>query len=371
MTIPLLDLEAQLAQYREAALQAITRVVDSQHFIMGPEVKAFEAELAAYLELPAAVGVSSGTDALLACLMALEVGPGDEIVTSPFSFFATAGVAARLHARPVFADIDPATFNLTEAGVRAAIGKRTKAVIPVHLFGQMCDLGSFYDEPDRPVIVEDAAQAIGARLRGKGTGHFGEYTCTSFFPAKNLGAFGDAGGVACQDPARADRVGIIRLHGSKPKYLHHVVGGNFRLDAIQAAVLRVKLPLLDGWAAGRRANAARYDALLAEAGLVERGLVIPPAVQPDSLHVYNQYVVRAQRRDELMGHLGARGIGHAVYYPRPLHLQPCFADLGYGPGDFPHAERACAEVLALPVYPELPIDGQRTVVEALRTFYGI
>jgi dTDP-4-amino-4,6-dideoxygalactose transaminase len=371
MTIPLLDLHAQLAQYRDAALEAITRVVDSQHFIMGPEVKAFEAELAAYLELPVALGVSSGTDALLACLMAMEIGPGDEVVTTPFSFFATAGVVSRLGARPVFADIDPATFNLTEAAVRAAIGPNTRAIIPVHLFGQICDLGDFYDDADRPVVVEDAAQAQGAKLRGKHTGHFGEYTCISFFPAKNLGAFGDAGGVACRDRARAERVSIMRLHGSKPKYHHHFVGGNFRLDALQAAVLRVKLLLLDGWAATRRANAARYDALLAESGLVERGLITPPTVLPDAEHVFNQYVVRAQDRDGLAAHLDAQGIGHAIYYPRPLHLQPCFADLGYGPGDFPHAERACDEVLALPVFPELGADRQAAVVRALCDHYGI
>lgn len=372
MKIPLLDLQAQLAQYRADALAAIERVVDAQEFILGSEVERFEARLAEYMDLPHAIGVSSGTDALLAALMALEVGPGDEVVTTPFSFFATAGVVSRLGARPVFADIDPATFNLTEAAVRDALTPNTRAVIPVHLFGQMCNLGGLYDDPAvAPMIVEDAAQSLGARLRGRMAGAFGACAGLSFFPSKNLGCFGDGGAVVCRDPDLAERIRMLRVHGSKPKYHHHVVGGNFRLDALQAAVLAVKLPLLDGWAAGRRRNAAIYDELLSASGLVERGLVTPPAVGPDVEHVYNQYVIRADRRDELQAHLAERGIGTAVYYPRPLHLQPCFADLGHGPGDFPNAERACREVLALPVYPELSPDRIRSVVGAIRDFYGV
>lgn len=369
--IPLLDLKAQFATFRDEALAAVTRVIESQHFIMGPEVKGFEAELGEYMDLPAAVGVSSGTDALLVALMALGVGAGDEVVTTPFTFFATAGTVARLGARPVFADIDPQTFNLDADAAKAAITANTKALIPVHLFGQMCDLGALYTDPDRPAIIEDAAQAIGARLHGKMSGHFGDFSTLSFFPSKNLGAFGDAGAVLCRDPELRESLRILRVHGSKPKYYHHVVGGNFRLDAIQAAVLRIKLQYLDGWADGRRLNAARYDRLLAEAGLVERGLVTLPYRAPDAHHIFNQYVIRAQDRDGLRGHLTAAGIGSNVYYPQALHLQPCFADLGYGPGDFPHSERACAEVLALPIYPELPGDDLVKVVAAIAAFYRL
>ena len=369
MKIPMLDLPVQLASYREDVLAAITRVVDTQRFIMGPEVTGFEAELATYTGLAGAVGVSSGTDALLAALMDLGVGPGDEVVTTPFSFFATAGVIARLGATPVFADIDPATFNLSESGLRAALTSRTRAVIPVHLYGQFCDLGGFYAEADRPPIIEDAAQALGAKFTHRGVGHFGEYACVSFFPAKNLGAFGDGGGVLCADEARAERIRILRVHGSKPKYHHHVVGGNFRLDALQAAVLRVKLPYLDQWAAGRRRNAARYAELFAEAGLLHRGIVTLPFVHPNAYHVYNQFVIRVPQRDALRAHLSDRGVGSMVYYPRPLHLQPCFSDLGYGPGDFPIAEKACHEVLALPIYPELTEAHLQRVVGEVADFF--
>jgi dTDP-4-amino-4,6-dideoxygalactose transaminase len=368
--IPLLDLKAQFATYRGAAMEAITRVVESQHFIMGPEVAGFEKELARYVGVPHGIGMSSGTDALLAALMVLDVGPGDEVVTTPFSFFATAGVVARLGARPVFVDIDPGTFNVTEAGLRGAITANTKALMPVHLFGQVAELGDLYDDPARPPLIEDAAQSIGASLHGRMSGQLGDFACYSFFPAKNLGCFGDGGGMAVTDDDLAERARIMRLHGSKPKYYHHVVGGNFRLDALQAAVLRVKLPLLDGWAAGRRANAERYVGLFRDSGLVERGLVGLPVVRDGAEHVFNQFVVRVERRDALQAHLGACGIGSAVYYPGPLHLQPCFANLGYGPGDFPEAERACGEVLALPIYPELPEGAQARVVETIKAFYG-
>ena len=368
--IPLLDLKAQFAQYRTEAMAAIERVIESQHFIMGPEVTAFEQALGAYAGVRPAVSMSSGTDALLAALMALNVGPGDEVITTPFTFFATAGTIARLGATPVFVDIDPGTFNLTEAGVRAAITAKTKAIIPVHLFGQVCDLGSLYEDPTAPPIIEDAAQALGAKLRGKPTGQFGICSCVSFFPAKNLGCFGDGGGVLTQDADFEEKLRILRLHGSKPKYFHHVVGGNFRLDALQAAVLSVKLPLLDGWGAGRRANAARYVALLTEAGLVERGLITLPTVLPEAEHVYNQFVIRAEDRDGLQAHLNAAGIGSAIYYPGPLHLQPCFADLGHVPGDFPEAERACDEVLALPIFPELGEARLAAVVASIKAFYA-
>lgn len=369
--IQLLDLQGELALYRTEVLAAITRVVDSQSFIMGPEVEALEAELGAYVGLPPAVGVSSGTDALLVALMALGIGPGDEVLTSPFTFFATAGAVARLGATPTFADIDPGTFNLTEAAVRGGLTANTRAVIPVHLFGQLCDLGDFVQEKGRPTIIEDAAQAFGATLHGRHTGHFGEVSTLSFFPSKNLGGFGDGGAVLTADPALRERMAVLRLHGSKPKYLHHFVGGNFRLDAIQAAALRVKLPLLDDFAARRQANAARYDQLFAESGLLERGLVTPPTRLPAAGHVYNQYVIRSADRDGLARHLAERGIGTAVYYPRPLHLQPCFAHLGHGPGDFPEAERACTEVLALPAHPLLtPAEAVR-VVRAIADFHGL
>ncbi len=369
--LPILDLKAQLGTYREAALAAIERVVDSQRFILGPEVSGFEAALAASLDVPHAIGVSSGTDALLVALMALEVGPGDEVVTTPFSFFATAGVVARLGAKPVFVDIDPATFNLTEAPVRGALTANTKAIIPVHLFGQACDLGELYDAAERPPIIEDGAQAIGAKLRGRGVGQLGEFATLSFFPSKNLGAFGDAGATLSRDAELASKVRILRVHGGQPKYYHHVVGGNFRLDAIQAAVLSVKLPFLDGWAHARRRNAGRYDVALEEAGLVARGLVTPPTRLADAHHIFNQYVIRVPDRDALRAHLSDRGIGTMVYYPGPLHLQPCFAGLGHGPGDFPEAERACLEVLALPVFPELPEGAVERVVAGIAEFYGL
>ncbi len=366
MAVQFLDLKAQLAQYREEALDAVTRVIDSQRFILGPEVSAFEAALGEATGTHA-VGVSSGTDALLVALMDLDVGPGDEVVTTPFSFFATAGVVARLGATPVFVDIEPESFNLTEAAVRPAITERTKALIPVHLFGQICDLGALY-EGELPVI-EDGAQAIGAARNGRAVGHFGDYATLSFFPSKNLGGFGDGGAVLCRDAERAERLRVLRAHGSKPKYFHHRVGGNFRLDALQAAVLRVKLPLLEGWAEGRRANAARYDALFAESGLIERGLISTPKTTAGAHHSYNQYVIRAQDRDGLQAALKAAGVGTMIYYPGPLHLQPCFTDLGHGPGDFPEAERACAEVLALPIYPELPPDHLLEVVREIRRHY--
>lgn len=372
--IPLLDLRAQLHSYRAQALEAMTRVMDSQECIMGPDVGAFERALAEYAGVRVAVGMSSGTDALLAALMALDVGPGDEVVTTTFSFFATAGVVARLGAKPVFTDIDPGTFNASPEALQAAVTANTKALIPVHLFGQMSDIEALAARPasnERPPIIEDSAQSLGAKLGGRMTGAYGEMTCVSFFPSKNLGAFGDAGATFTNDPALAEKLQILRLHGSKPKYFHHIVGGNFRIDTLQAAVLQVKLPHLDTWAEGRRRNAAWYDALFHESGLVGRGLVTPPAVHPRAHHVYNQYVIRAQNRDALARHLTAEGIGTAVYYPRPLHLQPCFASLGYKAGDFPHAELACTEVLALPVYPELPEGAQARVVSSIRRFYGV
>lgn len=364
--IPILDLPAQLAQYRDAALAAITRVIDAQALILGEEVEAFERELAAELAIPHAIGVSSGTDALLVALMALDIGPGDEVVTTPFSFFATAGTIARVGATPVFADIDPATFNIDPAALAAAITPRTKALLPVHLFGQLADVDAL--AAHRLPLIEDAAQAIGANLDGRGIGHHGALACLSFYPTKNLGAFGDAGAVVTRDEALAERLRVLRVHGSKPKYHHHLIGGNFRLDAIQAAVLRVKQPLLAGWTKARQQNADRYDALFAATDLVTAGHVTPPPRHIGE-HVFNQYVIRARARDRLARHLAAAGIGTMVYYPEPLHLQPCFAHLSHKQGDFPEAERACREVLALPVHPELGPGAQERVVEAISAFY--
>ena len=372
---PILDLAAQLSGYRDAALAAITRVIDSQQFILGPEVDSFEAALATSVGTRGAVGLSSGTDALLVALMALDVGPGDEVIVPAMSFFATAGAVSRLGATPVFVDVDPRTFNMTEAHARAALTPRTKAIIPVHLFGQTADLGALYDTPSasRPYIIEDAAQAIGSAWRGRPSGSLGEVCCTSFFPSKNLGCFGDGGAVYGDDLDLLEKIRVLRMHGSKPKYHHLLVGGNFRLDALQAAVLSVKLPLLEGWAEARRRNAAWYIEGLKARGLIGEDLVgerlTAPLTLPHHTHVFNQFVVRTPARDALKAHLERAGIGTMIYYPSPLHTQPCFAPLGYQQGDFPEAERACREVLAIPVYPEMTEAQRAGVLEALCGFF--
>lgn len=355
MRVPLLDVKAQNAPLRSAMLAAIERIVDGGSFILGPEVEAFERELAEAVGVRRAVGLSSGTDALLVALMALGVGPGDEVVTTPYSFYATVGCIARLGARPVFADIDPETFILNPAAAAAACGSKTRALIPVHLFGRPASI------PKVAVpIVEDAAQAIGAcKVTGIGS-------CLSFFPSKNLGALGDGGALLTDDDAFADKVAVLRSHGSKPKYVHHFVGGNFRLDALQAAILRVKLGKLAEWTAARRANADRYRALLATTPGIPPELALPLDVLG---HIYNQFVIRAPLRDRLREHLTANGIGTEIYYPLALHLQPCFAHLGYQPGAFPHAERATQETLALPIYAELSEAQQVHVVEQIAAFY--
>jgi dTDP-4-amino-4,6-dideoxygalactose transaminase len=368
MSVPLLDLEAQYRPLRDEILAAITRVCDSQRFIMGPEIDALERELAAMLGVPHAIAVSSGTDALLLALMAIGIGPGDEVVTPTFSFFATAGAVARLNARPVLVDIDPATFNIDPVQLAAAITPRTKAIIPVHLFGLSADMDPIMDAAGRAgvPVVEDAAQAIGSTYHGRPLGAIGAFGCFSFFPSKNLGAFGDAGLLTATDPALAERARLLRTHGMKPKYYHHLVGANFRMDALQAAVLRVKAPHLAGWTEGRRANAARYRRLFQEAGI--EGAVTLPVEPPDRLHIFNQFVIRVADRDGLKRHLDAQGIGNEIYYPVPFHLQPCFADLGYRAGAFPHAERAAAESLAIPIYGELTQAQQETVVQTIAQF---
>jgi dTDP-4-amino-4,6-dideoxygalactose transaminase len=367
--VPLLDLNAQYEPLRADLLEAITRVCDSQRFIHGPEVEGLERELEAYLGVQHALGMSSGTDAVLAALMALGIGPGDEVVTSTYSFFATAGCVARLGARPVLVDIDPETFNIDPAGAAAAITSRTRAIIPVHLFGQSADLMPIINAAVRHgvPVIEDAAQAIGAKYQDHAVGGFGAIGCFSFFPSKNLGAFGDAGFVTTNDAGLARQLRLLRNHGMEPKYYHHIVGGNFRLDALQAAVLRVKLPHLDAWTAGRQRNAARYRALFEEAKLTDT--VRLPVEARHRTHIYNQFVVRVPRRDALKAHLDAARIGTEIYYPVPFHLQKCFASLGYARGAFPQAEAAAQDSLALPIYPELTEAQQATVVDAIRDFY--
>ncbi len=322
--------------------------------------------MADYSQCRFGIGVSSGTDALLVSLMALGIGPGDEVITTPYTFFATAGSIARLGARPVFVDIDPRTYNIDPGGIEAAITVRTKAIMPVHLFGQMADMDPIMEIARRYdlYVIEDAAQAIGAEYKGRRAGSIGHMGCFSFFPSKNLGAFGDAGMVVTNDANLAERLDILRKHGAKPKYYHHYVGGNFRLDAIQAAILRVKLRYLDAWTAARQQNAARYRQLFAEVNAP----VELPWEAGNSRHIYNQFVIRTDRRDELMAYLKARQIGCEIYYPVPLHLQECFSDLTYQQGDSPVSEDAALTTLAIPNYPELTHVQQGEVVEAVRTF---
>src|SRR5437667_5545136 len=351
--VPLLDLDAQYRPLRDELLAAITRVCDSQRFIMGPEIDALERELAAMLGIRHAISVSSGTDALLLALMTLDIGPGDEVVTTPYSFFATAGCVVRVGARPVLVDIDPVTFNIDPGLAAAAITPRTKAIMPVHLFGLSADLDPIMDAANRAGIpvIEDAAQAIGSTCKSRPLGGIGALGCFSFFPSKNLGAFGDAGLLTSNDDALADRARLLRTHGMGPRYYHHLVGANFRMDALQAAVLRVKAPHLAAWTEARRANADRYRELFRDAGLLDR--VTLPVEAPDRRHIYNQFVIRVSDRDGLKKHLDAAGIGTEIYYPVPFHQQPCFAYLGHRAGDFPKAERAAQDTLAIPIYGEL------------------
>ena len=366
--IPLLDLKAQYLPLRDDILAAIARVCDSQRFILGPEGEALEKELAAIIGVEHAIGVSSGTDALIVSMMALGIGPADEVITSTFSFFATAGSIVRLGAVPRFVDIDPETFNLDPAAVARAVTPRTKAILPVHLYGLCADMDpllAIAAEKKIPVI-EDACQAIGAKYKGRPAGGLGTVAAFSFFPSKNLNAFGDAGLVTTNDAELAKKVKRLRVHGMEPKYHHSVIGGNFRMDALQAAILRVKAPHLASWTEARRANANRYATLFRDAGLT--GHIALPVEPPDRRHVFNQFVIRTARRDDLRAHLTASGIGTEVYYPVPLHLQPCFGYLGHRRGAFPVAEAAAAESLALPIYAELTPAQQQTVVTAIAEF---
>jgi len=367
-SVPLLDLKAQYEPLRDQILTAITRVCDSQRFILGPETLALERALAEMLGVTDAVGVSSGTDALLVAMMALGIGPGDEVITSTYSFFATAGCISRLGARPVLVDIDPVTYNIDPAGVARALTPKTRAILPVHLYGHCADMDALI-----PIaagagvpVIEDACQSIGATWHGRQAGAMGAAGCFSFFPSKNLGAFGDGGLVTTQDAALAAEIRLLRGHGAQRRYYHDKVGGNFRLDELQAAVLRVKAPYLSGWTAARRRNADRYRALFAARGLSQ---IVLPVQQAAAFHIYNQFIIRLPQRDAARDYLQAAGIGCEVYYPVPFHLQRCFRDLGHVAGDFPQSERAAAESLALPIYGELTEAHQEYVVATIARFF--
>jgi dTDP-4-amino-4,6-dideoxygalactose transaminase len=367
--VPLLDLHAQYRPLREEILRALTRVADSQQFILGPEVEEFERAMAARLEVGHAVAVSSGTDAITVALMALGIGPGDEVVTSTYSFFATAGCICRVGATPVFTDIDPMTFNLAPEGVRTALSPRTKAILPVHLYGLPAEMDPILElARDAGVpVIEDAAQALGARYHGTPVGGLGRIGCFSFFPSKNLGGFGDAGLVTTNDPALAREIRLLRNHGAEPKYVHTRIGGNFRMDALQAAVLRVKAPHLDDWTAARRRNADRYRALFRDHGLEP---VVRLPVEPAGMtHIYNQFVIRCPERDALRVHLTSGEIGTEIYYPVPFHQQECFAHLIQPSARFPIADQAAAMSLALPIYGELTLAQQQRVVGSIADFY--
>ena len=370
VNVPLLDLKAQYRSIRTEIMAALESVCDEQAFILGARVADLEKDIQGYVGASHAVGVASGTDAILLALMACGVGPGDEVVTVPYTFFATAGSISRLGAKPVFVDIKPDTYNLDPALLESAVTPKTKAVMPVHLYGQCAEMEPILTVAARwkiPVI-EDAAQAIGAARRGRQAGTLGQAGCFSFFPSKNLGGFGDGGMVTTNDQALADRVRMLRVHGSRVKYVHEMIGLNSRLDALQAAVLRIKLTHLEEWTKGRQRNAARYDSLFKDAGLLDR--VTLPAVTAENRHVYNQYVVRVPQRDQLRTFLQEQGVGTEIYYPTPLHLQVCYKDLGYREGSFPQSERAAKETLALPIFAELTADQQAYVVETIKKFYA-
>ncbi|MFH1742861.1 MAG: DegT/DnrJ/EryC1/StrS family aminotransferase [bacterium] len=370
VNVPLLDLKAQYKPIQDEIQQAIHSVLETQRFILGPEVQSLEEEIAAYSNCRFAVGVSSGTDALLVALMALDIGPGDEVITTPYTFFATTGVIHRVGAIPVFVDIEPDTYNINPDAVSKAITAKTKAILPVHLYGQCADMDPILAaarEKNIPV-VEDAAQAIGSEYKGRRAGSMGTLGCFSFFPSKNLGGFGDGGMVVTNDETLYEKVKSLRAHGSKPKYYHKIVGGNFRLDALQAAIVRVKLKYLDQWTERRQQNAQRYNDLFAKAGLAGNTVILPTISQ--DRHIFNQYVIRIENRDALKTHLTERHVGTEVYYPVPMHLQECFAHLGYQQGDFPISEESALSTLAIPVYPELSERQCEYVVEQIAAFYS-
>ncbi|MHC4460447.1 MAG: DegT/DnrJ/EryC1/StrS family aminotransferase [Planctomycetota bacterium] len=364
MQVPLLDLEAQYATIKDEVLAAVSEVLESQRCIGGPKVAELEEKIAAMSDSRFAVGASSGTDAILNSLMSLEIGSGDEVITTPFTFFATVGCIVRTGAKPVFVDIDPRTFNINPALIASAVTEKTKAVMPVHLFGQMADMDPIMEIANKYnlAVIEDAAQSITSTYKGRKAGSIGIVGCFSFFPSKNLGGIGDGGMIVTNDEQLYERLFVMRNHGSKPKYYHKYIGGNFRLDAIQAAALLVKQPHLDEWSQARRQNAVYYDRRFV--GTV----VTPPYINPDCVTIYNQYVIRVPRRDEVAAYLREKNIGCAIYYPVPLHLQECFSCLRYKEGDFPESEKAAKEVLAIPVYPELTDEQMQYVASKVEAF---
>lgn len=366
--IPMLDLKAQYVTIKAEADAAMMRVVDSQHFINGPDVEALEQEVAAYCHTKHCIGVSSGSDALLVALMALNIGQGDEVITTPYTFFATAGAIARMGAKPIFVDIDPVTFNIDPKGIAAKVTTRTRAIMPVHLFGQCADMDPILETANkyRLDVIEDAAQAIGAEYKGRRAGSMGTVGCYSFFPSKNLGGFGDGGAVVTNDSALADKIRLLRGHGSNPKYFHKLLGGNFRLDTIHAAVLRVKLPRLDAWTASRQQAASHYTGLFAKSGL---GHFAETPRTSATRHIFNQFVVRFDDREGVREHLKKQKISTEIYYPLPMHLQECFAGLGHRKGEFPESEKAALSTLALPMFPELTPNQRERVVRAVVGYY--
>ena len=376
MKIPLLELKAQYLAIKDEIKTAIDEVLESQHFILGPKVEELERHIAVYSGIRYAVGVSSGTDALLVSLMAIDLKPGDEVITSPFTFFSTAGVISRLNALPVFIDIDPVTYNIDPKKIESAITEKTKAIIPVHLFGQCADM-----DPTREIakkynlyIIEDAAQSIGAEYKGRKAGSMGDLGIFSFFPSKNLGGYGDGGMVVTNNETLYEKVKILRVHGSKPKYYHRIVGGNFRLDALQAAILNIKLKYLDMWSQKRRENASYYDKRFQEIRLTINGYIkIPEPIYKNSgdknYHIYNQYTFRSKKRDELQAFLKENGIGTEIYYPLPLHIQECFNHLGYKKGALPLSEEAASSVLSIPIYPELTAAQKDYIIQKISGFY--
>jgi dTDP-4-amino-4,6-dideoxygalactose transaminase len=366
MNVPLLDLKAQYTTIKDEIVSAVSGVLESQRCIGGPKVTELEEKVAAVSSCKLAVGVSSGTDAILNSLMSLDIGRGDEVITTPFTFFATVGCIVRAGAKPVFVDIDPETFNIKAGLIESAVTEKTKAVMPVHLFGQVADMDPIMEVANKYnlVVIEDAAQSITSTYKNRKAGSIGTVGCFSFFPSKNLGCAGDGGMIVTNDEDLHDRLKIMRNHGANPKYYHKYIGGNFRLDPIQAVVLLVKLRYLGSWSQARRSNAAFYDEKFADT------VVKTPYINPDCVSVYNQYVIRVLKRDELAAHLQDKGIGCAIYYPVPMHLQECFGYLGYKKGEFPEAEKAAKEVLAIPIYPELTDEMKAHVCEAILSFYN-
>ena len=369
MKIPLLDLKAQYAAIRDEIDTAVREVFESQYFILGPKVKEFEEDVSSYSGTTHAIGCASGSDALLLALLALDTGPGDEVITSPYTFFSTASAISRLGAKPVFCDIKPDTYNINPDNIESLITEKTRAIIPVHLYGLVAEMDSINSiaQTHNITVIEDAAQAIGAESPAGKAGSLGDIGCFSFFPSKNLGGAGDGGMVVTDNGGLAEKLRILRVHGSKPKYYHSVIGVNSRLDALQAAVLQVKLKHLDDWSEGRRANARTYNRLFAEKDLTDR--VITPVIPDGYAHIFNQYIIRVKDRDALREFLKNRNIGTEIYYPVPLHLQECFSYLGYNKGDMPVSEESAKTTLALPVYPELTDEMQEYVVDTIARFY--